>query len=140
MAKSKFIQAPPRKHGKYRINAANAYNLCIFASAVVSFLGRWELGCTSLKVTPSGETQKVQIPPLVILKFCQNCHLNHCQEFRRHSRLLRYSSACGRCFLCFVLDLVGVHGRKAKHTKHYHKRMNKGVSSATRLSEINEWF
>ena len=75
MAKSKFIQAPPRKQGKYRINAANAYNLCIFASAVVSFLGRWELGCTSLKVTPSGETQKVQIPPLVILKFIKTATL-----------------------------------------------------------------
>ena len=29
-----------------------------------------------------------------------------------------YSSACGRCCVCFVLDPVSVHGPKPKHTKH----------------------
>ena len=32
--------------------------------------------------------------------------------------LLRHSSACGRCFMCSVLDPVSVHGSKTKHMKH----------------------
>ena len=32
--------------------------------------------------------------------------------------VLPYSSAGGRCFVCFVLDPVSVHGPKTKHTKH----------------------
>ena len=31
---------------------------------------------------------------------------------------LRYSSACGRCFVWFVLDPVSVHGPKSNQTKH----------------------
>ena len=31
--------------------------------------------------------------------------------------LHRYSSACGRCWVCFVLNPVSMHGPKPKHTK-----------------------
>ena len=48
--------------------------------------------------------------------------------------LLRSSSACGRCFVSFVvecgrsLDPVSVHGLRTKHTRNiYHKQMNNGV-------------
>ena len=34
------------------------------------------------------------------------------------SCLHRYSYACGRCCVCFVLDPVSVHSPKPKHTKH----------------------
>ena len=37
---------------------------------------------------------------------------------KRCSFIHRYSSACGRCCVCFVLDPVSVHGPKPKHTKH----------------------
>ena len=48
------------------------------------------------------------------------------QSWRRRSpskrlpqyKVHRYSSACGRCWVCFVLDPVSVHGPKPKHTQH----------------------